>query len=164
MIWIDFTIIGFVLISLVIGLLRGVIKEVFSLAFWIVAIWVGMNFSRDFSRFLEPVISHPSARIAASFVSLFVITLVLGGLIGFILGERLIKQTGLTFGDRFLGMVFGCFRGVVVVAVMIVLAGLTSLPEDSWWKKSRLIPPFQSFAVWLRDHNPSGMAGYINYR
>jgi membrane protein required for colicin V production len=76
----------------------------------------------------------------------------------------LINQAGLTFSDRFLGMIFGCARGLVVVEVMIMLAGLTSLPEDPWWKESRFIPSFQSLALWLRDHNPSGMAGFINYR
>jgi membrane protein required for colicin V production len=164
MIWVDFVIIGLMFVYLVMGLMRGFGKEVFSLVFWILAVWVGLNFSREFSRFLEPTIGYPLARIAASFACLFVITLVLGGLISFLLGEELVNQAGLTFSDRFLGMIFGCVRGLVVVEVMIMLAGLTSLPEDPWWKESQFIPPFQSLALWLRDHNPSGMAGFINYR
>lgn len=164
MIWVDFVIIGLVFIYLVTGLIRGFGREVFSLVFWLLGVWVGLNFSREFSRFLESTISYPPARIAASFACLFVITLVLGALIGFLLGEELINNSGLTFSDRFLGMIFGCIRGLVVVAVMIMLAGLTPLPEDSWWKESQFIPPFQSLALWLRDHNSSSMAGYINYR
>lgn len=164
MIWVDFVIIGLVSIYLITGLMRGFGKEVFSLVFWILGVWVGLNFSREFSRFLEPTIGYPPARIAASFACLFVITLVLGALIGFLLGDEVVNKSGLTFSDRFLGLIFGCIRGLVVVAVMIMLAGLTPLPEDSWWKESQFIPPFQSLALWLRDHNPSGMAGYINYR
>jgi membrane protein required for colicin V production len=164
MIWIDFVIIGLMFVYLIIGFSRGFGKEMFSLVFWILAVWVGLNFSREFSRFLEPTISYPLARIAASFACLLVITLVLGGLISFLLGEELVNKAGLTFSDRFLGMIFGCVRGLVVVEVMIMLAGLTALPEDPWWKESRFIPPFQSLALWLRDHNPSGMAGFINYR
>jgi membrane protein required for colicin V production len=61
-------------------------------------------------------------------------------------------------------MFFGIARGMVVVAVLVMLAGLTPLPEDSWWKESKLIPPFQSLAVWLRDQVPSSMAGYFNYQ
>jgi len=163
MIWIDFAIIGMVFISLVIGLLRGFIKEAFSLVTWILAIWVGLSFSREFSRFLEQSISYPSARIAASFAILFVMTLVLGGMISFLLGV-LVNKTGLTGTDRFIGMIFGVARGMVVVSIIIMLAGLTPLPEDSWWKESKLIPPFQTLAIWLRDHVPSGVAGYINYR
>ena len=163
MIWIDFTLIGLVFVSFVIGLLRGFIKEVFSLAFWILAIWVGLMFSRDFSIFLESTISHPPARMVASFVALFAITLSFGGLIGFLLSV-LANETGLSFMERFGGMVFGAVRGLIIVTVVVILAGLTPLPKDSWWTESTLIPPFQSLAVWLRDHFSSGMAEYIIYR
>jgi len=180
MIWIDFTLIGLIFIFFVSGLLRGFTKEVFSLVFWILAIWVSLNFSPEFCRigslpiatlppslavagFLESTISHPSARMVASFVALFAITLSLGGLIGFLLSV-LAKKTGLTFMDRFGGMVFGVVRGMIVVTVVVILAGLTPLPKDSWWTESKLIPPFQLLAVWLRDHLSSGMAEYISYR
>ncbi len=162
MIWIDYTIIGLILISSFIGLLRGFIREAFSLVIWVVAIWVGLNFSRDFSGFLDSVISYPSARIATAFAILFFVTLILGGLISYLLGE-LVKKTGLTGSDRFAGMIFGVARGLVVVSIVVMLAGLTPLPEDPWWKESSLIPPFQSLAVWLRDHIPSGLADYVHY-
>ncbi len=163
MIWIDYAILGLIFISLVIGLFRGLIREAFSLFTWIIAIWIGLSFSRKFSVFLEPVISYPSARIAAAFAVLFLVTLILGGIISFLL-SALVKKTGLTGTDRFAGMIFGIARGMVVVAVLVMLAGLTPLPEDTWWKKSKLIPPFQSLAVWLRDQVPSSMAGYFNYQ
>jgi membrane protein required for colicin V production len=54
-------------------------------------------------------------------------------------------------------MIFGITRGVIVVSLVVMLAGLTPLPEDTWWKESVLIPPFQSLAVWLRDFIPIGM-------
>ncbi|MGZ5007484.1 MAG: CvpA family protein [Methylobacter sp.] len=163
MIWIDFTFIGFVFISVVTGLLRGLGKEVFSLVFWILAIGVGLMFSREFSAFLESIISHPSVRIAASFMALLTITLSLGGLIGFLLSV-LTKKTSLTFTDRFGGMIFGVIRGLIIVTVVVIMAGLTPLPKDSWWTESTLIPPFQMLALWLRDHFSSGMAEYISYR
>lgn len=163
MIWIDFTLIGLVFISVVIGLLRGFIKEVFSLAFWMLASWVSLRFSREFSGFLESTISHPSARMVASFVVLFAITLTLGGLIGFLV-RVLAKKSGLTFMERFGGMVIGVVRGMIIVTVVVMLAGLTPLPKDSWWTESTVIPPFQLLAVWLRDHIPSGLAEYISYR
>ena len=163
MIWIDFAIIGLISISLIMGLFRGFNKEVFSLGFWLLAVGVGLSFSRDLSGFLVSVISSPAARIAASFVILFVVTLTLGGLISFLLGA-LVKKTGLTFSDRLGGLIVGVARGMVVVTVVVVLAGFTSLPKDAWWTESKLIPPFQLLAVWLRDHIPSGMAEFVNYR
>ncbi|MDD5579001.1 MAG: CvpA family protein [Methylobacter sp.] len=162
MIWVDFVIIGLIFISFIIGIWRGISHEVFSLGFWILAIWVGLSFSRDFSGFLVPIISVPAARIAASFLMLFMITLVLGGLISMLLGE-LVKNTDLTFIDRFAGMFLGIAHGLIIVFVIVMLGGLTPLPADSWWKESKLIPPFQSSAIWLRDNIPSGLAGYLNY-
>ncbi len=162
MIWIDFTLIGLVFMCFIIGLLRGFIKEFFSLAFWMLACWVSLRFSREFSVFLESTISHPPARTVASFMGLLVITLSFGSLIGLLM-NILTKNTGLTFTDRFGGMIFGIIRGMVVVTVVVIVAGLTPLPKDSWWTKSTLIPPFQSLAVWLRDHLSSGIAKYISY-
>lgn len=133
------------------------------MAFWMLAGWVGLSFSREFSVFMESTISHPAARMVASFVVLLVITLSLGGLIGFLLNIG-VKKTGLTFTDRFGGMVFGFVRGMIVVTVVVILAGLTPLPKDSWWTQSTFIPPFQLLAVWLRDHFSSGMAETISYR
>jgi membrane protein required for colicin V production len=163
MIWIDYTIIGLILISSIIGLFRGIVREAFSLFTWIFASWVALNFSRQFSSFfLENIINIPSARIAVAFAILFIVTLIVGAIISFLLAE-LVKKTGLTGSDRFAGMIFGIVRGMVVVAMVVMLAGLTPLPEDSWWKESVLIPPFQSLAVWLRDHIPSGLMAYVSY-
>lgn len=163
MIWIDYAILGVIAISLVIGLLRGFVKEVFSLLIWIAAIWVGLNYSRAFSVYLLTLIDIPSARLAAAFAILFILTLVLGSFISYLLGE-IVKKTGLTGSDRFAGMIFGIARGMVVISVLVLLGGLTPLPNDPWWKESKLIPPFQSLAIWLRDHVPSDFSNYVNYR
>lgn len=163
MIWIDYAITAVVLMSAIMGLWRGFIKEAFALCIWVVAIWVGIHYSRDFSLLLQNVITYPSARIITTFIGLFVATLILGSVISFIL-NHLIEKTGLTGTDRLLGMLFGVLRGAVLVAVLVMLSGLTPLPEDPWWKHSVLIPPFQTFAVWLKTHIPTELAGYINYR
>lgn len=163
MIWIDFAMIGLVVISSIIGLFRGLISEAFALIIWGLAIWVGLTFGRDFSVFLENMIDMPSARIAAGFAILFFMTLLLGSIVSYLLGA-IITKTGLTGTDRFLGMIFGIGRGILVVAILVVLAGLTPLPEEPWWRESELIPPFQSVAIWLRQQVPDGLAGNINYQ
>jgi len=162
LIWIDFVILALVGISAIIGLLRGFVLEIFSVATWLVAIWVGLSFSREFASYLEPLISLPSARMAASFAVLFFVTLILGGILGSLLSQ-IISKTGLTGTDRFAGLLFGIGRGMLVVSVLVMLAGLTPLPEDPWWRESQLIEPFQNLALWLQSKIPAGMAGYIAY-
>jgi membrane protein required for colicin V production len=58
MIWIDYVIIGLVSSGLIIGLLRGFSLEFFSVIFWLLAIGIGLSFSREFSVFLESTISN----------------------------------------------------------------------------------------------------------
>ncbi len=163
MIWIDYAILGLIGISAVIGLIRGFITEAFSLCTWAVAFWVGLSFSREFSVYLSSLIAEPSGRIAVSFLILFILTLIVGSLVRFLLGQ-LVVSTGLTGSDRFAGLIFGIARGVMVVAVLVLLAGLTPIPEDHWWKESKLIAPFQSVALWLHEQLPSGVAGIVTYK
>lgn len=163
LIWIDYAILGLILISAAIGFARGFTREVFSLTSWVLAVWVGLAFSRDFSRILESSINYPPARMAAAFAVLFFATLMLGGLFSYLL-YQIVQKTGLTGGDRFAGLVFGIGRGLLVVSVLVLLAGLTPLPNAPWWQESALVPPFQSLAGWLRTQVPAGVAGYANFR
>ena len=162
MIWIDYAIIGLISISLIIGLFRGLIREAFALVTWGVAFWVGLTFSTPFATLLDSVIADPSARMATAFIALFLLTLILGAIINKLLSV-LIDKTGLTGTDRMAGLIFGIARGIFLIVILVMLAGLTPLPESSWWKESELLPLFQSLAVWLKLHMPDGMASYLNY-
>ncbi len=162
MIWIDYAIICLISISLIIGLFRGLIREAFALVTWGVAFWVGLTFSTPFATLLENSIADASTRMAAAFIALFILTLILGAIINKLLSV-LIDKTGLTGTDRMAGLVFGIARGVFLIVILVMLAGLTPLPESSWWKESQLMPHFQSLAVWLKLHMPDGITSYLNY-
>ena len=163
MIWIDYVIIGLISIGLLKGMLRGFSLEIYSLLLWILATGIGLILSRGFSVFLEASISDTVPKIAASFALLFLITLIVGGLIRLLLGES-IKKYNLTFMDYLGGMIIGVIHGMFAVVILVLLAGLTHLPDDLWWKESKLLPPFQIGAIWLRDHIPSRITEFIHYR
>ncbi|MDQ7090374.1 MAG: CvpA family protein [Methylococcales bacterium] len=150
---IDYVIIAIITLSSLIGLLRGLVKEVLSLLAWILAIWVGIKFSRSFSVLLENWVDFPAARIAIAFVVLLAITLIISGIVNYF-AELLLEKTGLTGIDRFLGTLLGVARGGIVVALLIMLAGLTPAPEQALWKQSSLIPHFKVLALWLREQIP----------
>lgn len=162
MIWIDYIIIGLLCITLLTGMLKGFGLQIFSLLAWVLALLVSLNFSRDFSFFLQHTIIDPAARIAASFAALCLITRFVGSLIGVLL-SRLLKKPALSIIDRLAGMVFGIAHGAIFVTIIIMLCGLSVLPKSPWWKDSKLIPPFQSIAMWLRDHSPPELAQYVHY-
>lgn len=160
--WVDFAIIGIILISAVISLFRGFIKEALSLASWVIAFWVALKFSNDVAGLLVKYIETQSFRSAAAFAAIFVCVVVLGAIINF-LAWKLVQKSGLTGTDRALGMVFGIARGFVVVVLLVLLAGLTPMPKDQWWKKSMLMVHFQNMAVRVRAFLPEDVRKNIIY-
>jgi membrane protein required for colicin V production len=163
MIWVDNAIIALVAIYTVFGIIRGFGQEAFAITVWVIGTIVAWFFSQDFAILLLKFFSTNSTRLAASFIALILITLMMGGIIKLLLGES-VKQTGLTFLDRFGGLILGFAHGLVVVFVMILVAGITPLPKDRWWQQSKYIPPFQALASSVKGNISSTVASSINYR
>ena len=148
--------------SALIGLFRGFVKEAFSLGTWIASIFIAIRFSQAFSAYLIDYIEMPSVRIAAAFILLLLLTLILGAMLSYLVSQ-IVDKTGLSGTDRFVGFIFGITRGMVVISVLVLLAGLTPLPQDPWWVESVLIGPFQDLSEWLREQIPEGVTGYFSY-
>jgi membrane protein required for colicin V production len=155
--WVDYTIIGVIVLSAVISIARGFVREVLSLVAWIGAFWVALSFSHQVAEYATDYIHNPSVREASAFIVLFLVTLLALALVNYLISQ-LVEKTGLTGTDRMLGMVFGVARGVVVVALLVLLAGLTSLPQEAWWKESMLMEHFVNLAVWVKDFLPDDVA------
>jgi membrane protein required for colicin V production len=153
MIWVDYVIIGIIALSSIIGLARGLIREVLALAIWITALLAAWFFYRPVSAHLQPWLETPSLQMGAAVVLIVVVVLILGALLGWIL-SLLVEKTGLTGTDRLLGMVFGAGRGAVVVALLVFLASLTPVTEDPWWSQSQLLPRFELLADAMLDLIP----------
>ena len=162
MVWADYLIILVVLVSALIGVWRGFIREAFSLGTWVLAFWVSLFFSHPFAGLLQDVISEPSLRLGVAYLSLFIMTLLVGALVNH-LASSLVKVTGLGGMDRMLGVIFGLARGVVVVVILVILAGLTPMPGDSWWKHSFFIEYFEVLAIWSQGILPDDIAAYFRY-
>jgi membrane protein required for colicin V production len=162
MVWLDFLILGIILVSTLISLARGFVREAFSLAIWVLAFWVSWSFFRDLEVPLRSMIGSPTVRLGISFALLMVATLVIGGLVNFLI-IQLVERTGMSGTDRLIGMVFGMARGVLLVAVLVLLAGLTPLPEEGWWVQSTLVGYFEELAFWLRDLLPPEIAQRFRY-
>ncbi len=162
MAWLDIVILGIIVLSAVISLVRGFVREALSLAIWVLAFWVAWSFFRDLEVPLRSVIDSPTARLGIAFAALMIATLVVGGLINYLV-IQLVERTGMSGTDRLVGMVFGTARGVMLVAVLVLLAGLTPLPREGWWIESSLIAYFEELAYWLRDLLPPAMAERFRY-
>jgi len=160
MIWVDYVIIGIIALSAVIGLARGLIREVIALAVWVCALLAAWMFYRPVADQIAPWIATPSVRMGAAVVILVLGVLILGALLGYLLSV-LVDKTGLTGTDRLLGMVFGAGRGAVLVALLVFLAALTPVIEDPWWSESSLLPKFQLLADLMLDMIPPDVTDRI---
>ena len=162
MIGVDYAILGILLISSFISLVRGFVKEALSLAGWILAFWVSLGFAVPLSKWFESSMDDPTLRLIIAFIVLFVLTLIVSAVVNFF-ASRLVQRTGLTGTDRFLGVIFGFLRGALLVSVLVLLAGLTSLPKEDWWDDSFLLFRFQAIAMWMRELLPGDVAASFNF-
>lgn len=160
--WADFIILGLIGLSMLISLFRGFVREVMALAVWVAAFWVAITFSDEARDLLSGHIELPSAQVAVAYAGLFIATLIVGGMINFLLG-KLIEQTGLSGTDRFVGLFFGAARGLVLITAAVLFAGLTPFPQDGWWQQSRLLPWFEQLSQWSVTRLPEDIRGYFDY-
>lgn len=160
--WADCAILGIIAVSSLVSVLRGFVREALSLVGWILGFWAALSFSGPVAVLLVDAIGAPAVRQAVAFFALLVATLMLTALAN-LMAARLVVSTGLTGTDRTLGIVFGMARGTVIVAVLVMLAGLTALPHDPWWRESVLIKRFEVLAVEIRSVLPPEMAAYFNF-
>jgi len=149
----DYIILGVCAISILVGTIRGFVKEAFSLVVWAAAFLVAFQYSGALAMQLESHIELPSARTSLAFAGLFLAILLVGGLLTFLVG-KLVEKTGLSGTDRLLGGVFGGARGLILVLGLMLVAGLTPVPQDPWWQQSRTIQSLMPLAEWSAQFLP----------
>ncbi|MEX0618314.1 MAG: CvpA family protein [Pseudohongiellaceae bacterium] len=145
--WVDVIILAIVLVSCLFGLWRGLVREVFSLVTWVVAIVVARIYA-DYLAPLLTVFEGEMTRYVAAFAILFLATMIVGTLINHFL-SKLITIAGLKFTDRLLGGVFGVVRGGIIVLLIIFFAG-SFVASSPAWQQSRLIPYGIAMIDWSR--------------
>lgn len=153
MVWVDYAIIGIIALSAIVGLVRGLLREVLSFVIWLGALFIAWTFYKELAAELARWIASPEARAGAAFLILVFAVLILGAIFGYLLSV-LVDKTGLTGTDRVLGSAFGAARGAILVAMLVFLAALTPLPDDDWWQGSFLVGRFQVLAERILDRIP----------
>ncbi|HEY9202010.1 MAG TPA: CvpA family protein [Gammaproteobacteria bacterium] len=159
---VDFGIVIIIAVLLVLGLIWGFVKIAIALGTWVAASMVSFNFAPNLASSLLTSIESPPMRLAAAMGILFVLTLMVGAVVSFLV-RQFVSKTGLSGLDRVLGMVIGFSLGLVVVVALVFVAGLTQAPSYDWWQSSILIERFESLATWLQGYLPDDVAKYFSY-
>lgn len=134
---VDYTLIAIVVISAIIGIVRGLLREAISLITWVVALWAGWKYADRVGPYLEGLLADDPVNtwVARAIVALGV--LLLGTLIG-VLVNQFVRMSIFSGFDRFLGFLFGMLRGIVVLGVLAILGQLLQLDRSSWWQAASL--------------------------
>lgn len=159
----DYTVLALMAISLLVGVTRGVVSEILALLAWVAAFIAARMWAVPAGNLLLAELSDPLWRQLAGFVAVFVAVLILFALVRGMM-NLLLKAAGLRPLDRALGAVFGVARGVMVLLVLVLLAGLTPLPQQQWWRQATLAPPLETMVLAARPWLPPELAKRIQYR
>lgn len=160
--WPDYIIFAILGLSVLMGFFRGFLRETLSLAIWAVAFWVAFTFTEDVVPLLASGIELPSARTAITFAMLFLAALIIGGLLSWLIGH-LVEKTGLSGTDRMLGGVFGVFRGLALVVLLLLIAGFTPIPKDPWFQQSRMVQSMLPLVEWSAGFIPESLRSHIGF-
>jgi membrane protein required for colicin V production len=158
----DYAVIAIVLFSALMGCWRGFVYEVLSLLGWIAAWVVARLFAASAAPYMPAALGAESAKVAAAFVALFVVTLIVGGIVAWLL-SKLVKWVGLGWLDGMLGTLFGMLRGALVVLVLVVLAGMTRLPQEPFWRDAWSSKPLESMALAVQAWLPDSVVQRVHY-
>jgi membrane protein required for colicin V production len=161
MTWLDYAVIGILLLSIAWGAWRGLVHEVLSLAGWILAFLAANLLATPLSESF-PANMRPEFRVVGAFVAIFVATLVLTTLLTALV-TKFIRVSVLQSLDRWLGALFGLLRGLVLVLALAVIAGLSSLPRSPAWINSATGYSLAQTVIQLRPWLPPALANRLKY-
>lgn len=149
MVTLDYLILAIVLLSAVVGLVQGFLKEVCSLVTWVLAIWLAWHYGAALAPQLGGTLRQAPYGIWVARAIIFIVVLVIGGIVGWTVNHfvRMSLFSGL---DRMLGFLLGILRGVVIVGFAIILMQSARMHEEGWWQRSKLMPLVMPVANLLR--------------
>jgi membrane protein required for colicin V production len=135
--------------SILIGVLRGFVREAVSVVFWILAIWLSWKLGPAVEPHLGGLLKDPSVAPWAGRLVILVLVLLLGWVVGMVLGY-FARSLGLGPMDRIMGLIFGIVRGLVLVGLLIIGGELLHMNSEEWWHQSKLVPYGERVGDWLR--------------
>ena len=139
--WVDIALALFLLLSIGVGLARGFVFELLSLAGWFAAYFVALSLTPSFQADMPVGAPGSTLNYGATFAAVFLAALIVWSL-GARLVRALIRATPLSVFDRVFGAAFGFARGLVVLLVVATVVAVSPWGRSSAWQRSQGV-------VWL---------------
>ena len=158
----DYLVLFVLAASVVISTMRGLVKEILSLTGWIVAFVVANAYGARLAPLLPDMIPGDATRLIVSFVALFLGVRILMGLLSLAVGA-LVDAAGLSLADRGLGGLFGLGRGLVIVLAGVILCGMTSIPQQDFWREALFSPIAETGVRTVKPFLPAAVAQHVQF-
>ena len=158
----DYVLLFVLVASVVISTMRGVVKEILSLLGWVVAFVVANAYGATLAPMLPALLPGAAVRLMVAFVALFLGVRILMGLLTLAV-DALVQAAGLSLADRGLGGLFGLARGIVMVLFGVILCGMTSIPQQDFWKNALLSPIAEAGARTVKPFLPAALAQHVQF-
>jgi membrane protein required for colicin V production len=138
----DYLIIGVLVLSMLLGLVRGFVREAIGVISWLGGLWLGWRYAHVVEPYLGGSIGAPPISTWAARALIVLAVLVIGWLVAGLL-TYMLRHSGLSvMVDRLLGLLTGFMRGAVVVAVFVRVSLCSSLkPAGGEARGSCRMPP-----------------------
>lgn len=149
-------------ISILLGLMRGAIREVLSLVGLGASIYLAFKFSDTLAKtYVSQIFEDPRISYIVTFILIIVATLFTVTLVNLFFSQ-LLKASGLSFVNRFFGMIFGVIRGTVICSILVLIIGFVpGITSEKWWKDSSLAPVFKNITKASLKYLPDEVASYF---
>ena len=160
MAWVDYVFLGIILVSVLMGALRGFIREALSLATWVFAFVAALRYGPEFAERFKSAIDSVPIRTVVGYAVPFFGVLLVGGLLIWVVSWA-VRGAGLAPVDRMLGSGFGLLRGGFIVVALVILAGAPAVGREPWWRESMLVPQIQPVANDVQGLIPAKWFAYL---
>ena len=157
----DIGIVIIILITALIGFMRGIVWMTIFIATWIAAIYFAIKYKDQLATALPIKLGSEVAQTGLAALLIFLGILIVGAILNAIF-HKIINSVGLGSFDRILGTGLGIILGALATTMLTMLLGLTELPDQKAWGESKFIPKFQEAAVWLKTKVPEDLNKYID--
>jgi membrane protein required for colicin V production len=158
----DYLVLFVLACSVVISTLRGLMIEILSLLSWVVAFIVANAYGEALAGLLPDMVPGKTTRLIVAFIALFIGARLLMMLLNMAV-DALIKASGLTLADRGLGGLFGLGRGLVIVLAVVLLCGMTAIPQQPFWREALLSPLAETAARTVKPYLPGEFASHVQF-
>lgn len=158
----DYTVLIIIGLSVFLGIMRGLVREVLGLVGWVAAFFIAKTYSSQLVPMMPIDIPTDGLKILAAFLVVFLATLLAASLLAIAL-SAIFNKIGQGWLNRLLGVFFGLTRGVVIVCIIVFMAGLTDITKDSRWRDAMFSAPIEALVLNVLPWLPESIAKYVKY-